>query len=298
MAKKNKGKIIIKRKNRWRALAVLFFSLVVFLLVWRGDSVIEGDHIARLEVAGLILPESERDKLLYNLAKNDEAKALLVVINSPGGSYVGGEALFRSLREFAKAKPLVVAIEDLATSAAYMAAIAADRIFVYEGSLTGSIGVIVQSADLTDLLERFGIKPESVKSSPLKAQPNPLEKFTLEARAALQKVVNDVHGIFVKLVMERRHIEGEGVADLFDGRVFSGKQAVEHGLVDAIGSEADALNWLIEARNIPSNTPFKDITPRTEDSFWLDFLKGVFTGKTVNHSLRLDGLLSVWQPEM
>jgi len=114
----------------------------------------------------------------------------------------------------------------------------------------------------------------------------------------LQKVVNDVHGIFVKLVMERRNIEGEGVAELFDGRVFSGKQAVENGLVDAIGSEADALNWLIEARNIPLNTPFKDITPRTRDSFWLDFLKGVFTGKTVNHSLRLDGLLSVWQPEM
>ena len=287
-----------KRVRFWQIVSVLIAITFIITFMFRGELGTGEEYVARLEVNGLIIPESQRTKLLSRMADDENIKALMVIINSPGGSFVGGEVLFKALRKIGENKPIVVVMEDLATSAAYMTAIAGDRIFARQGSLTGSIGVIVQSADLTQLLTAIGVKAEAIKSSPLKAQPNPMEPFSDEARSALQAVVNDVHRVFIKLVAERRGLNLNETKELSDGRVFSGGQALFHGLVDAIGGEDEALQWLDNVYKIPTSLSVKNITPRSNDKWWFNILQGTVGEKIFNKTLRLDGLISVWHPEI
>ena len=287
-----------KRVRFWQIVSVLIAITFIITFMFRGELGTGEEYVARLEVNGLIIPESQRTKLLSRIADDENIKALMVIINSPGGSFVGGEVLFKALRKIGENKPIVVVMEDLATSAAYMTAIAGDRIFARQGSLTGSIGVIVQTADLTQLLTAIGVKAEAIKSSPLKAQPNPMEPFSDEARSALQAVVNDVHRVFIKLVAERRGLNLNETKELSDGRVFSGGQALFHGLVDAIGGEDEALQWLANVYKIPTSLSVKNITPRSNDKWWFNILHGTVGEKFFNKTLRLDGLISVWHPEI
>ena len=195
-----------RRLTWWQVLAVIAIVAAVIAAVGRFQAFVKPAHVARLAVDGLIVDDFDRDQALIDVAEDSSAKALIVRINSPGGSVVGGEVLYRRLREVAEKKPVVAVLGELATSAAYMTAIGTDYIVAHDGTLTGSIGVILQTADLTGLLDKLGIKPETVKSSPLKAQPNPLETFTPDARAAIGKVVADVYEMFVGMVQERRQI--------------------------------------------------------------------------------------------
>jgi protease-4 len=179
-----------------------------------------------------------------------------------------------------------------------MAALAGDRIIAREGTITGSIGVIMQTADLTGLLEKIGVKPESVKSTPLKAQPSPLETFTPKAREAAREVVLDLYEMFVGMVEARRRLGHDQTLALADGRVFTGRQAVANGLIDGLGGELEARAWLDEVRDVDSAVPVWDVEiGRPEDR--LRNLIGGLVEKTIfSERLRLDGLISLWHPAL
>ncbi len=287
-----------RRLNFWRIAALVAGVIAVLAAAGRFAGGGFNDYIARLDVSGIILDDPARDEALMKVADNGSIRALIVNVDSPGGTFVGGEALYKSLRAVADKKPVVAVMGGTATSAAYMTAIGADQVFARNGTVTGSIGVIMQTADITGLLGKLGIKPETIKSGPLKAQPNPMEPFSPAAREATERIIRDLFSMFVDMVTERRSMARDKVLALADGRVFSGRQAKDHGLIDAIGAEAEARRWLTEAHGIGKDLEIKDVEIKDDDPPWRQFV-GSMIGKTLfSERLRLDGVLSVWQPAM
>ena len=282
----------------WRVVAILAVVGLVVVTVGRTVDFRGGDFVARLSVFGVIVDDRERLAALRRVAEDDRAKALVVEIDSPGGTVVGGETLFRELRKVSERKPVVAVMSEIATSAGYMTALGADRIFARAGSITGSIGVIMQSADITGLLDMLGIKPEAIKSAPLKAQPNPLEPFTPQAREAARAVVLDFYDLFVDMVAERRALTRDDVITLADGRIFTGRQAVERGLVDELGGEPEARSWLAASFEIDIGLPVRDVEVEREDEIWREFLEGPVGKVLFSERLRLDGLISLWHPDL
>lgn len=306
--------LLERRKGRrqallWKVLSVLAITALLAVLVTGGPgkmlsgdgtSLFDGEHIARLDVSGLIVEDRWRDELIQELADDDKVKAVIVTINSPGGTIVGGENLYLGLRALAEEKPVVSVMGSTGTSAAYMTAIATQRIFAREGSLTGSIGVLMQTADVTGLLDKLGIKPETIKSGTFKAQPNPLEPLGDQARAHIQGVVMDMHAMFVDMVALRRSKTVEETLKVSDGRVFTGRQALKLGLIDAIGGEDAARDWLADDKEIARTLPVIDADPDYPQPTFANRVFGAFTGlfgkALVSERLTLDGLLSVWHP--
>ncbi|MBL8666508.1 MAG: signal peptide peptidase SppA [Rhodospirillales bacterium] len=286
-----------RRLTWWQLAAVAAILLAVLAALGRFGAFFERAHVARIDVDGIIVADGERDRALADLIDDTAVKAVLVRIDSPGGTVVGGETLYRRLRQIAAHKPVVAVMGELATSAAYMTAIGADWIVAREGTLTGSIGVILQSADVTGLLDKIGVKPETVKSSPLKAQPNPLEPFTPEARVATERVVLDVYTMFVEMVQERRKLTSEQLAAVTDGGVFTGRQARASGLVDALGGEDEARSWLETSRGVPAALPARDVELRDTEEQLIDLLGSRVKKALFSERLSLDGLISVWHPD-
>jgi protease-4 len=282
----------------WRISAILATVILVIFLIGNFDSIKNSDHIAVLEISDIIVDDPNRSKALIKVANDKLIKALIVHIDSPGGTVVGGETLYLHLREVAGKKPVVALISDLATSAGYMAAIAADQIFARQSSITGSIGVIVQTTDITVLLNKLGIKPEAIKSAPLKAQPSPLEPMNENTRSATRLVVEDIFNMFIDMVATRRKMDKKKVKQLADGRIYTGRQAVKNGLIDAIGGEKEALDWLSNTKSINNQLPLKILSFDRDNSF-MERILDRFIGKiSISDRLRLDGLVSLWQPAL
>src|SRR5689334_7671709 len=185
----------IRRKlTFWRvsalAIALLAIAGAVWLLMPGNRFSTPGAYIARIKVQGLIRGNQDRVEALGRLGRS-AARAVIVHIDSPGGTTAGSEQLFDALRELQSKKPMVVVVDDLAASGAYIAALSAEHIVAQETSLVGSIGVLFQYPNFTDVLKTIGIKVEEVKSSPLKAAPNGFEPTSPEARAAIEAIVVD-----------------------------------------------------------------------------------------------------------
>ena len=278
----------------WRVAAIVAMVAAVVAIAGGVRELATGDHVARLTVEGLIVDDLWRDAALANVAKDSSIRALVVRIDSPGGTVVGGEALYHSLRAVAEKKPVIAVMGELAASAGYLIALGANHIVARAGTLTGSIGVIMQSADVTGLMDKLGIKPYSIKSRPLKAQPNPLEPLTKEARQATKAVVLDFFEFFVDLVGERRNMPREAVLLLADGRVFTGRQALANGLVDQIGGETQARHWLDENHEIAIGLPMRDVVVDHGEDFWRDAIGNALGKMLSSERLSLDGLVSLW----
>ncbi len=281
-------------------LAVLAAGDPAKMFAGGGAQLFDGEHVARLEVSGVIVEDRWRDKLIEGLADDAKVRAVIVSINSPGGTVVGGENLYLGLRTLAEQKPVVAVMGSTATSAAYMTAIGTQQIFAREGSLTGSIGVLMQTADITGLMDKLGVKPETMKSGPFKAQPNPMEPMDDAARAHIQGVIMDMHTMFVDMVALRRDKTVEQTRALADGRVFTGRQALKLGLIDAIGGEGEARDWLEAEKEVARDLPVIDAEPDYPQSTLagrvFGAVAGVFGKALVSERLTLDGLLSVWHP--
>lgn len=287
----------LKRRLRiWQGVTILAVVGIVLASLQASGGLLRGDRIARIYVEGLIVRDDARSATLADLASDDSIRAVIVHIDSPGGTVVGGEDLYRGLRDIAEAKPVAAVMGTVATSAAYMAGIGADRVFVREGTVTGSIGVILQSANVVELLDKIGIEPVTIKSSPLKGTPSPVEPLSEDARDAAQVVVRDLYDFFVAIVAERRPLDGADVRRLADGRIFAGRQAVENGLVDAIGDERDAVAWMVESEGVPSGLPVDTVDAPAEAETLFERLLGVSGKSLFSNALTLDGMVSLWQP--
>ena len=288
----------------WRLLAVIGFTLAILLLIGERNGfggLNSDDHVARVSVDGVILADPEMIDLLDQIAEDPTAKALIVDITSPGGTFDGGEAMYGALRRVANKKPVVAVMGGIATSGAYMTAIGADRIFASYGTITASIGVIMQSADVTDLLDKVGIKPETIKSGALKATPNPAEKLLPDARQQLQEVVNELHMRFAQMVADRRGMSLDAVLQRTgDGRIMTGARALEANLIDEIGGYTDARAWLATAREVSADLPVLDWQLDDPLHWWRDgmqsALSSIFGISLWTERLRLDGVLALWQP--
>jgi protease IV len=287
-----------RRLSFWRILAIVILAILFITSITNFRMNSTGDHIARLSVTGLIIDDIEREHALKNLKDDEEILALIVRIDSPGGTVVGGENLYHQLKDLGQNKPVVAVMGSTATSAGYMIALGADHLIAREGSLTGSIGVLLQTADITSLLEKVGIKPEIIKSGPLKAQPNPFEKTTQAARGAIESVVMDMYAMFVDIVAERRKMSPEAVRALADGRVYSGRQALANGLIDAIGGEDEAIDWLLETGKIPPDLSVKDVIIDRPGQGWRKFINSLVGKAMFSESLSLDGLFPLWQSKV
>ena len=281
----------------WRGVAVVAVLGAVFLGLWRGDRLIVRDHVVRLAVEGLIVDDAERLEALNRIASDERAKALIVRIDSPGGTTVGGEALYHGLRRVADKKPVVATIRTLGTSAGYLAALAGHRIIARESSLTGSIGVLVQTAEMSGMLEKLGVSAEVIRSAPLKGKPSPLAPLSEEDRQATQEVVDDVHQWFVGIVAERRKLAPEQAQALAQGRVYSGRQALKLGLIDELGGEVEARAWLRKAHKLSTSLPVRPLELSDEGLGLFRLITGLAEKMSLSEKLTLDGLVSVWHPK-
>jgi protease IV len=309
----------IRRKlTFWRVVAALvaiaaITTVAVVLAPGGRGALTTSGSIARIHIEGLIRSDNDRVEALERLEKS-QAAAVVVHINSPGGTTAGSEQLYDALVRLKAKKPVVVVVEGLAASGGYITAIAADYIVAQQTSLVGSIGVLFQYPNFSDLLKTVGVKVEEVKSSPLKAAPNGFEPTSPEARAALESLVRDSYAWFRDLVKQRRGMDDAQLEKAADGRVFTGHQALEMKLIDQLGDEKTAVAWLVAQKGVKSDLPvqefklqprFGDLTfLRTAASITLDALGLSAIARQVEQAgvaqavdrLGLDGMLALWHP--
>jgi len=317
----NADAIVDRRRMRrkltfWRVTAVVVALVAIgggALLFVPGSRLMPpGAYISRIKIQGLIRGNQDRIEALERLGRS-RASAVIVHIDSPGGTTAGSEQLYDALRDLQSKKPMVVVVDGLAASGAYIAALSADHIIANETSLVGSIGVLFQYPNFTDVLKTIGIKVEEVKSSPLKAAPNGFEPTSPEARAAIEAIVLDSYAWFKDLVKNRRKMDNGQLTRVADGRVFTGRQAIGLKLVDGLGNEKTALAWLEKERKVPANTPVRDysLRPRFGELSFLHVTAWTFEAvglSAIAHRieewgavqaverLNLDGLLALWHP--
>jgi len=309
--------LVDRRKLRrkltwWRVLAIACAAIAVVGIGIAGG----GGHltragepyIARIGIAGLITGDRETLQLLKDAAKSKSVAGVVLAINSPGGTVTGSEAMFDEIRKLATAKPTVAVVDGMAASGAYIAAIGTDHIVSLGSSVVGSIGVIAQYPNFTRLLDTVGVTVESVRSTPLKAQPSGLEPTSPEARAALQATVLDSYAWFKDLVKARRSLDDAQLAAVSDGRVFTGRQGLPMKLVDEIGREEQGVAWL-ESKGVPKGLQVRDlkrperVLPRLPFSKALAEIAGLdgvarrlARPVAAMEASTLDGLLVLWQP--
>ena len=281
----------------WRILFVVALIVVGILAFGRVKGETSGAYVALLDVTGVIESDRVRDEAIENVAQDGNATALVLRINSPGGTFVGGEALFLALQRVAEKKPVVVVMDDVAASAGYMIAMAGEHIIARRGTITGSIGVIFPTTDVVDFFDNLGITFENIKSDPLKANPSPFERTLPEARAWAQIVVDDMQKVFVGIVDDGRpNLDRAAIELLADGRIYTGTQALENGLIDELGGEREARAWLLAQHDISEDLPVRNVEVEEELPWYLEMVRE--TGKSVSpEPLTLDGLLALWQPD-
>lgn len=232
---------------KWRVLAVsLFFLLIAFFTLseYGPKSVKKGSAIARVTINGIITENDYRDSLLRTLRNNKNYSAVIVYVNSPGGSVVGSEILYSDIKYIAEKKPVVALMGSIAASGGYLVSLASERIFAHEGTLTGSIGAIAQSVEFTDLLSKLGITPIVIKKPALKSMMSPMEKMTKKNEGVVEGLLTDTYNFFLELIEHNRKITREELLSIADGRVYTARQALQYNLIDQIGNEDDVLQWL------------------------------------------------------
>ena len=292
-----------RRLTFWRTLAVVAVLAAVLAAFGRfygfgGFGPVAGDFVARIDVEGVITHDEQRLETIRDLAADDSVRAVILHINSPGGTVVGGETLYRAVLDLGEKKPVIVVMESIATSAAYMTAIAADRIYAREGTLTGSIGVIMQATEVTKLLEMIGVSMRAFKSGPLKAEPSPFEPITPDVAAATQRLIDEMYVMFRDMVLARRNMTLADADRFADGRVFTGRQALRAGLVDGIGGEVEALSWLQREKGLPEDIRVRRVRNHREVGDLFGKLDSLARKTILSERLTLDGLVSVWHPDL
>ena len=239
-----------RSRFRWRVVAGLAVLAVIGMVLAQKKPKI-GAHIARYSVEGIITDDRTRDKALMKIADDDSVEALILSIDSPGGSVVGSEILYESIRKVSEKKPVVAVMRNVAASGGYMAAIAADHIVARGNTITGSVGVIAQMPNAHQLMDRLGISMLEVKSGPLKAQPSPFQPLDESVVDAKQAMVAESFDWFLNLVTERRTLSTSAIEQITAGGVFTGRQAEVIGLIDGLGGEDEAIAWLEKEKEIP-----------------------------------------------
>ncbi|MBA3516760.1 MAG: signal peptide peptidase SppA [Rhizobiales bacterium] len=300
-----------RRASFWRVSAFVILAVAILAVVGAAtdfeslDPAAVRGHVAEIRVDGFIETRPEAVKLIKRAEESRAVRAILLHIDSPGGAASGGEALYRAVRSASQEKPVVAVIDGLGASAAYLTAIAADHVIARESAITGSIGVIFQFGHFEDLLGKLGVEYGEVKSAPMKGEPSLFKDPDPAALEMIRRLVMDSYDWFVDLVAERRNLSPEEALRLADGSVFTGRQALQLKLIDAVGSDEEARAWLAAEKGVSGDLPVHEMK---EDEPFLPLLGthalagivrllGLEAGAAalLPRRLAVDGLLSVWQ---
>lgn len=265
-----------RSRRRWRVVAaiavlLLFLSFIAFVSAVKVATPMQNPHVAQVTIGGMITDDLYQQQVLEELGENAHTKAVIVYVDSAGGTMVGGINLFNTLRTIAEEKPVVTVMGTVAASAGYMVAAAGDYVIANPGSITGSIGVLMPLVDATELAQKVGIKSDEVTSGVLKAATSPLSKRGPNAKAYLQKTVEEMQKVFMDMVLSRRTLNQRSITEISDGRIITGLRAKDLGLVDALGSRKNALKWLEKEHDLPQ-IPLVDVTTEKPESFFKQLL--------------------------
>ena len=299
----------------WRGAGIAAVALALGTMVFGGDklAVLTGEkQIARFTLEGTITENRDQLKLLKDMADADNVAGVIMFVNSPGGTTTGGEALYEGLRDLAKKKPVVAQFGTVAASAAYIAGLGTDHIVARGNSITGSIGVILEWPEVHELLGKLGVKVNEVKSGVLKATPSPFEPMTEGSRKVVEGMIADGFKWFLDLVETRRGVKTAEIPGLVEGRIFSGREALEKKLVDEIGGEDEAVRWLKDVKKVDKNAKVVDWKPESTSSYGFHATASKLVGNVLGSGMAdlaavlirdraipatgLDGMLSVWHP--
>ncbi len=288
-----------RRLALWRLLAVFaVFVAVVAIVGVRGG--LPTDHIARVEVSGIITEDHRLLEAIERIADDKRVPAMILAINSPGGSVAGGESLHDAIEHVAAHKPVVAVMGGTAASAGYMIAMPATRVFAQASTLTGSIGVILETGEASGLLEKLGLSADAITSGPLKDQPSFTHPMTAAGREYLHALVMDMYDQFVQIVASGRHMDPAKVRELADGRAYTGRQALGLNLIDEIGGETAARAWLAKEKGVSADLPVRDVRPGSFAERAFGALLGVNVSSAMkmmlSQWLTLDGARALWQP--
>ena len=275
---------------------LLIFTIVILSIVTASLQFQQKENfIAKITVEGIIKDRNDILEQLKNLDNDQNVKGLLTIINSPGGTYVGSKEIHESIKNLSKKIPTVAYMREMATSGGYLVSLSSDRIFGNEATITGSIGVILQTANISQLLDKLGINPIIIKSGDLKAVPNPAEEIDENKLDYLKDVIQKMQTEFLDLVKKSRNISSSTLELVSDGRIVIGKQAKDLKLIDAVGTENDALSWLKKEAGVDDDVRVKDLSIQGDLTkvLNLNFLK-----KKINYFNQnfYNGFIAIWTP--
>ncbi|WP_235890962.1 signal peptide peptidase SppA [Pararhizobium mangrovi] len=297
----------------WRVVALVAVALVVVAIDYSlrpADPGFDRPHVASVSLSGVVTDDEDLVARLDRIADDPHVAALVLEVNSPGGTTYGGQAIYQAVRRVAVKKPVVSDIRSLGASAAYMVAVAGDHVVAERTSIVGSIGVLFQYPQVSGLLDTLGVDVEEIKSAPLKAEPSPFHPASDDAKAMIRSMIDDTYAWFVDLVAERRGMSHDKAKALADGSVFTGGQAVKNGLVDELGGERAARAWLT-TKGVDASLPTLEWKARDRGGWGLFGRAGLGLAKTFASQLSgpaselaaslfdrppfLDGMVSLWQ---
>ena len=248
-----------------------FFALLLFISRMDDLPIARGERVAVIPLSGLISESGPVIEQLKRFGKDDSVKAIVLRIDSPGGGVGPSQEIYEEVKKVRAKKPVLASMGALAASGGYYIACAAQRVYANPGTMTGSIGVIMPFMNVKDLVEKIGVKGMTVKSGTFKDIGSPLRDMTPLERELLQGVVDNVHLQFVNAVADGRTLDRQDVLQIADGRIFTGEQAKELGLVDVLGNLEDAISDAGKLGKI-SGEP-KVVTPPKKKISFLELLR-------------------------
>ncbi len=278
-------------------LVLIFFVSVFFYAYLTGGeagvlTALGGDSIGVIQVEGTINDSRDIIDSLKQFGDSSGIKAIILRIDSPGGAVAPTQEIYEEIEKLKKKKPVIASFGGMAASGGYYIGSACDQIVANPGTLTGSIGVIMQLGNIEDLLKKIGVQGYSVKSGANKDIGSPLKPLTPEGKAILQGLVDNVHAQFVRAVAKGRRLTEDKVKSLADGRVYSGEQAKGLGLVDVLGNMEDAVE--LAAKRVGMKGKPQVVYSRAEQKGWMEMVSSTWLrGWTKHESL---GLRYEWSP--
>lgn len=239
-------------KNLFAAIGAFFVAIIIIsaLISIIGKGFGFGKNVGVINIEGVITDSTEINSLIREYAERGDIKAVVVRIDSPGGAVGPSQEIYAELKKLKAEKKVVASMGAVAASGGYYIASATDKIVANPGTITGSIGVIIQFVNVEEFLKKVGLQGRVIKSGKFKDTGSPLRDMSEEERVYLQSVIDDVHGQFIEAVSTGRGLKKEDVAKLADGRIFTGSQALKLGLVDKLGTMEDAIDLGAELAGI------------------------------------------------
>lgn len=261
-------------------IVIIFIALLSFVLaIFQKGSITMGDKVALIRIEGIILDSRKVIEEIEKYSTDSSVKAVVLRVDSPGGGVAASQEIYEEIIKLKKKKIVVVSMGSVAASGGYYIASPADRIVANAGTITGSIGVIMEIPNFEGLMEKIGVKTQVIKSGPHKDIASAFRSMSKEEKEILQELIDDVHDQFIRAVSDSRGIAYEEVKKLADGRIFTGRKAKELGLVDELGNLNDTIKLAGELSGIKGKPVI--VSKKEKFSFWDLILGGNFPNKLI-----------------